>query len=157
MPGSDNESDSGPGLSVKERDAVLWENNFFRRFAGIQSLKWSDTLAQRALRVANRIRTLVEGQRGGQNNSKHIPGENTYHYAAGCYTFEEIIRLWGRYRHSIDPSTGLASNGRDVSRYKEMISSDSTEVGAAKIYSRGFDYFVCVYGPRDDSDDEADN
>jgi hypothetical protein len=67
------------------------------------------------------------------NISYHVQGVNAYVYADDAYTLAQIIRLWGRYRNSIDPQTSLSRHGRDVGRYNEMICSDSKKICAAKL------------------------
>jgi hypothetical protein len=147
---SDEEAVFRPTLSVlgeQDRNIVLNKHNRLRDEAEVPRLIWSDTLAQSAFDHAMTVlRSRRELSYREQNSLGHIKGENIYVCADGAYTFEQMIVHWGKCRGLIDPETGLSRNGRNVSRYKEMIHRDSREIGAAHLTdSGGSEYFVCHY------------
>lgn len=137
----------GKPNEMAERD-LLAAQNTYRQAAGVDPLKWSESLAAGAAEWA---RHLAETHQLQHSKDPDF-GENLWMGSAGRYTLAQMVKSWGdekRYFVAGKPFPDVSSSGnwRDVGHYTQMIWRNTTAVGCGVGRDSKYDYLVCRYSP----------
>lgn len=129
------------------RKEILAAHNKYRAQRGIPPLKWSEALADHAMKWA-----LHLAKAGKLYHSKGSgEGENLWQGSARHFSHTEKVDKWGSekkyFTKGTFPDVSTSGNWQDVGHYTQIIWRSTSEVGCAQATSGGFDFFVCRYNP----------
>jgi uncharacterized protein YkwD len=127
-------------------DTCLDAHNKERDELNIAPLRWSDDLAERALKWA---KTLAKKNTLKHSSGREHIGENIARRKSRSNSLELLLESWSSekkyYRHRAYPKCSRTGDKSDVGHYTQMIWEDTTEVGCGMAKGFGRDYLVCNY------------
>ncbi|XP_030485792.1 pathogenesis-related protein 1A-like [Cannabis sativa] len=118
-------------------------HNTPRSQVGVSNIVWNTTLATYALNYAN--------QRKGDCNLVHSNGpygENLAKGSSASFTGIVAVNLWVAEKPYYDYYSNSCVNGQQCLHYTQVVWTDSTQVGCARVQcTNGWYYVVCSYNP----------
>jgi hypothetical protein len=140
-------------LTYTEQQEILDAHNKYRSQVNATPLSWSDELATQARKCAeyNAAEFLSQGRQ------KHCPtpgsGQNIAQATSNLkLNLSQLVDRWGEEKkyfiNGEFPSVSSTGSPEAVGHYTQMIWSNTTQVGCARVNASGNDLLVCDYTPK---------
>jgi hypothetical protein len=144
------------GATGETAARLLAAHNRERAAVGALPLQWDQTLADHAASYGPALATLrrlIHSPREGRPGER----ENLAMAWHGTMSPEQLVDMWSRERHLLEPGSylfpGASRTGRseDIAHYTQMVWPTTTHVGCA-IFAADWDYLICRYSPPGNKD-----
>ncbi|NPV63869.1 MAG: serine protease [Methanotrichaceae archaeon] len=140
-------------LTYTEQQEILDAHNKYRAQVNVTPLSWSDELAAQARKCAEY--NAAEFLPGGRQ--KHCPtpgsGQNMAQATSNLkMSLNQLVDRWGEEKkyfiNGEFPSVSSTGSPEAVGHYTQVIWSNTTQVGCARVNASGNDLLVCDYTPK---------
>jgi pathogenesis-related protein 1 len=132
-----------PRVKIDEK-ALLERHNYYRQQVGVESLEWSDDLAEFAQEWANKLSRSCQ-----LYHSSGPYGENIF-WTSGSESAAGVVDNWAEEKKYFNHNNPIyrSRNGSKYGHYTQIIWSKTTHVGGAmQRCKHGGEIWVCSYSP----------
>jgi uncharacterized protein YkwD len=125
---------------------ILQQHNTYRQALQLPDLAWSPALANDALKWAQHLASINNGQHDLSMRGKE--GENLWWGTANAYNYADMVGQWGNekdnFRYGVFPDVNTSKTAM-VGHYTQIVWKNTTSVGCALVGNGETDFLVCRY------------
>lgn len=129
--------------SKDEIELLLERHNYWRGEVGVDSITYSDDLAE----VAYQWALELKKQKCAFKHSNNSYGENLFRGTVGYFTAADAVDAWGNEKADYDYAKNTCKANKVCGHYTQIVWRNTTKVGCAKVICDGNVTWVCNYDP----------
>ena len=136
-------------LNESEKQEMIERHNYWRAKVGVESLTWSEDLAEYAAEWAMHLakeKGCTMQHRPREGTWKQQYGENLF-IGTDEYNSSYVCDQWASERKHYNNEKITRNNYKKVGHYTQIVWFNTKKVGCARVVCNGKEIWVCNYSP----------